>query len=84
MKQGLVTELRETRHIRDQMRKRDFDMGDVRHVARFGTVRRPGEFDVRYGNFTYCMEGSDGEGRALNIIFATGKGHVRLITGVRP
>ena len=86
MKDGLVTEFRETKHIREQMIKpdRDFDMTDVRSVARLGTVRRPGEFDPRYGNFTYCMEGTDQEGRALNIIFAPGRDHVKLITGVRP
>lgn len=86
MKQGLVTELRETTHIREQMRKadRDFDMADVRSVARLGTVRRPGEWSTKYANYTYCMEGTDAEGRTLNIIFVPGKGHVKLITGVRP
>ena len=79
-----MTELRETRHIRDQMRERQFNMGDVRNVARLGTVRRPGEFDIRYGNYSYCMEGSDSEGRPLNIIFVPRKDHVKLITGVRP
>ena len=86
MKDGLVTEFRETKHIRDQMRNpnRDFDMTDVRNVASLGTVRRPGELDSRYGNYTYCMEGKDGEGCPLNIIFVVGGDHVKLITGVRP
>jgi len=83
---GLVTEFRLTRHIKEQMVKpdRDFDMGDVRHVARLGTVRRPGEYDIRYGTYSYCMEGHDVGGSALNIIFVVGRDHVKLITGVRP
>ena len=86
MKQGLVTELRQTKHIREQMRKadRNFDMADVRTVARFGTVRRPGEWSQTYGNYTYCMEGRDEEGRPLHIIFVPGQDYVKLITGVRP
>lgn len=84
MKDGLVTELRETTHIRDQMRERQFDMNDVRHVARFGTVRRPGEYDIKHGNHTYCMEGSDVDGGPLHIIFVVGRRHVKLVTGVRP
>ena len=84
MKAGLVTELRETKHIKDQMVQRQFDMGDVRNVAKYGGVRRPGELDVRYETYTYCMEGHDIEGVALNIIFVPGNGYVKLITGVRP
>jgi hypothetical protein len=84
MKVGLVTELRETLHIRDQMKTREFEMTDVRHVARLGAVRRPGEYDIKYGNYTYCMEGFDVEGRPLHIIFVPGREHVKLITGIRP
>ncbi len=86
MKDGLVTEFRETTHIREQMRKPDrhFDMSDVRNVARVGTVRRPGEWSPKYGNYTYCMEGTDEEGRPLHIIFVAGRDYVKLITGVRP
>lgn len=84
MKNGLVTELRESHHILEQMKNREFDMTDVRHVARLGAVRRPGEFDIRHGNYTYCMEGVDAEGRPLNIIFVPGRNHVKLVTGVRP
>jgi hypothetical protein len=86
MKQGLMTELRETKHIREQMIKpdRDFDMTDVRSVAREGAVRRPGEWNTKYGNFTYRMEGKDAEGRLLDIVFVPGRDHVKLITGVRP
>src|SRR5437016_10137844 len=69
MKNGLVTELRETDHIRQQMIKREFSMTDVRRVARLGAVRRPGEYDMKHGNYTYCMEGADAEGRPLHIIF---------------
>ena len=86
MKQGLVTEFRETTHIREQMRRPDrgFDMSDIQNVARLGAVRRPGEWSIKYGNYTYCMEGVDSEGGALNIIFVPGREHVKLITGVRP
>ena len=86
MKQGLVTELRETTHIREQMRRpdRDFDMSDVQNVSRLGAVRRPGEWSIKHGNYTYCMEGVDSEGVPLNIVFVPGKEHVKLITGVRP
>ena len=84
MKEG--PEYRETIHVREQMRNadRDFDMADVRTVARLGTVRRPGEWSTKHGNYTYCMEGKDEEGRPLHIIFVPGRDHVKLITGVRP
>src|SRR5438034_9375686 len=85
-KVGLVTEFRQTTHIREQMvnPKRDFDMGDVRHVARLGAVRRPGEYSIKYGSYAYVIEGHDVEGGALNIVFSVGRDHVKLITGVRP
>lgn len=78
--------LRETKHIKDQMvaPDRKFDMGDVRNVAKYGIVRRPGEIDIKYGTYTYCAEGTDVDGDALHIIFVVGPGYAKLITGVRP
>jgi uncharacterized protein DUF4258 len=86
IKDALVTELRETQHIREQMSKpeRDFTMTDVRNVVRYGVVRRPGELDVAHGTYAYRMEGHDVEGRPLHIVFTPGRDHVKLITGVRP
>jgi hypothetical protein len=81
-----LTEFRESKHIKDQMIRpdRNFDMADVRHVARHGAVRKPGEYDVKHGNYVYCMEGHDVDGAPLNIIFTPGRNHVKLVTGVRP
>lgn len=86
IKDGLVTELRETRHIREQMGKpdRNFNMTDVRNVVRYGTVRKPGELDIQRGTYVYKMEGHDVEGVPLHIVFVPGRDHVKLLTGVRP
>lgn len=64
--------------------ERDFDMDDVRHVAREGAVRRPPEYDIKQRSYSYMVEGADVDGRPLEIVFAVGHGFVKLITGRRP
>lgn len=38
----------------------------------------------KHGTYEYVLEGTDGDGRPLEIVFAIGHRHVFLITGRRP
>jgi hypothetical protein len=72
------------KHFRERMQERGFDMNDVTHVAKEGTIRRPPEFDIKFRNWKYTVEGRDVEGETLGIVFSVEDGLVTLITGIRP
>jgi Domain of unknown function (DUF4258) len=77
-----------TRHIRERMVERLFDMNDILYVSKHGAIRRPPELDIKRGNYTYVVEGTDTDGKKLEIVFSVGNvgggGEVTLITGRRP
>lgn len=79
-----VSNSRWGRHIKEKMTARAFDMNDVIRVARNGAIKRPPELDIKHGTYEYVLEGTDGDGRPLEIVFAIGHRHVFLITGRRP
>ncbi len=67
------------------MAKREFEMNDILHVARQGTIRRLPEYDIKRGTWEYVVEGPDLDGKKLEIVFAIDeKRRVTLITGRRP
>ncbi len=57
------------KHFRDELRAEGLDWMDAFHVLRSGNVRREPEFDVRFQEWNYRMEGTVPDGKPLAIVF---------------
>lgn len=55
-------------HILDDHPERNYDMQDVALVLSKGKVRKPPEYDNKYDNWVYCMEGNAVEGDKATVI----------------
>ena len=70
-----------TGHARTRSHQRQFDVFDVRRVLAAGVIA-PGQWDVRYRDWTYAVAGVDLDGDPLTVVvaFDEGSGTVTVIT----
>ena len=59
-----------TRHFKERLAGRQFDMTDVEHLAREGRILNPPEWDASHGNWTWRLEGRTVDGRTVYVVFA--------------
>jgi len=59
-----------TAHARQRARERQFTSDDVRRVLTRGRVAREAEWDERFGNWKYTINGRDNDGYPLAIVVA--------------
>jgi Domain of unknown function (DUF4258) len=57
------------KHFRQELAAEDLNLLDAFHVLRTGNVFREPEFDVRYQEWNYRMEGTEPDGKKLAIVF---------------
>jgi Domain of unknown function (DUF4258) len=70
-----------TKHFRDELEAEELTMADALYVLRKGNVYNEPELDVRLQEWNYRIEGTDGEGRRLAIVFSVPEDDLgRLIT----
>ena len=70
-----------TGHFEDRMAERNFQMGDVRKLAHEGRIYHPPEWDLRYGQHKWRVEGKALDGRTLYVVFVVlGENRVLGIT----
>lgn len=55
-------------HGQQRMHQRDVTEDDVREALTNGEIKRPAEWDDRYNNWKYRVEGIDLEGEELRVI----------------
>lgn len=60
----------ETRHFKDRMAARRFDMNDVIHPARTGRILNPPEYDMGHGEWQWRIEGRAVDGRTVYVVFS--------------
>jgi hypothetical protein len=81
---GKCQHLRYTKHARERMVERGLIIGDVLHVLKHGTVRRPGNPSTQRGFFKYEIEcvtpNSNGRTARLVVIPSAASGFVKVIT----
>lgn len=73
----------QSRHMKQRMRTRDFEMSDVLNVLEHGQMKRPPQRSREHRNWEYDIEGTDIEGESLTIRVSIDDGQemLTLITG---
>lgn len=71
-----------TDHAREQARKRNFNLRDVEHVLRNGSIGEP-SWNEQFGNWTYRVSGTDLDGEDLTVVLVLDPAWARItiITG---
>jgi len=59
-----------SKHFRDELKAECLNILDAHHVLNTGNVFREPEFDVRYQEWNYRMEGTEPDGKQLAIVFS--------------
>lgn len=55
-------------HAKQRMKQRDVTDDDIKEALTNGEIKRPAEWDDRYKNWKYRVEGTDIEGAELRVI----------------
>jgi len=55
-------------HAAQRMKQRDVMDDDIQEALANGEIKRPAEWDDRYNNWKYRVEGTDVEGEELTVI----------------
>lgn len=58
-----------SKHFRQELRAEDLTLQDAFYVLQTGAVFREPEFDVRYREWNYRIEGAEPDGKRLAIVF---------------
>jgi hypothetical protein len=59
-----------TKHFREELRAEDLTVADAFHVLQHGNVFNEPEFNPRYQDWNYRMEGAEPDGKFMAIVFA--------------
>ena len=62
--------VRLTRHFRDELMMEELTVGAALHVIQHGYVFKEPEYDVKFGQWRYRMEGTEPDGKYVGIVFA--------------
>jgi hypothetical protein len=59
-----------TRHLKDRMRERGYDYRDLEEILSFGKVKKPPEYDKKYNQWKYKVEGNVIGGEKATVVAA--------------
>jgi Domain of unknown function (DUF4258) len=72
-----------TGHCADRIAERDLTNGDVLSVCRSGAVIKPPEWDIKFRNWKYTVEGLNVDGVRISVVFAFVRSRAIFITVFR-
>jgi uncharacterized protein DUF4258 len=72
---GSEGEFLTTKHFKERMIERHFDMADVLHLARTGVIHNPPEWDTKHGEWLWRIEGKAVDGRRVYVVFSLPRQH---------
>ena len=73
-----------TKHARERLDERDFDLQDVRKVLRWGQISDQPEHDVKHGNWKYRIQGQSIDNRELSVVICFGPEPNTLVITIFP